>query len=97
MACCTAATAGLVDPLGLSSDLTNDGARLSMNTHAAEPVGAVEADVAGQLAGAEREADQGDVAQVELGQQPVEVGGEGVEVVADGRAGSTARTRAGRR
>ena len=68
-----------------------------MNTQRAQPLGAVGADVAGQLAGAEREADQGRVAQVERGQHRVEVGGEGVEVVAARRAGWTGRIRAGRR
>jgi hypothetical protein len=50
-----------------------------------QPVGPVGADVASQLPGTEREADQDGVAQIELGQQLVEVAGERVEVVALGR------------
>ena len=37
-----------------------------MKTQAAQTLGPVAADVAGELAGAEREPDQGDVAQIEL-------------------------------
>ncbi len=40
------------------------------------------ADVAGQLTAAHRVRDQGDVPQVEVGEQVVQVVGEGVEVVA---------------
>ena len=47
-----------------------------------DALGAVEGEVAGDLAAAHREADQRHVAQVERGQQRVQVGREGVEVVA---------------
>jgi hypothetical protein len=47
-----------------------------------DPLVAVPRDVAGELAGAHREPDEDDVAQVERLQQGVQVGGEGVVVVA---------------
>jgi hypothetical protein len=47
-----------------------------------DAVGAVAGDVAHDLAAAHGEADEGDVGEVQVGQQRVEVGGEGVVVVA---------------
>ena len=73
-----------VDALGVLVGLGERRGQALDEHDAAEAVGAVAAHVPGQFAGAEREPDEGDVAQVELGQQPVEVGGEGVEVVAHG-------------
>ena len=57
-----------------------------------DPLVAVPRDVAGELAGAHREADEDDVAQVEGLQDGVEVGGEGVVVVAGRRPSTTGRT-----
>ena len=59
--------------------------REALDEHAApQPGGPVSPDVSGHFPGAEREADQGGVLQVEFGQQLAEIGGEGVEVVAGG-------------
>ena len=56
-----------------------DGGREDRAVH---PVRAARTEVAGDLASAHREADQGHVVQVELGQHGVEVAGQGVVVVA---------------
>ena len=81
-----AGDARLVDALGVVDGL-GERRRQGLDEHARlQTVGPVGADVPGELAGAQREADQRRVVQVELGQQPVEVGRERVEVIALGRA-----------
>ena len=57
-----------------------------------QSIGAAGADVAGEFTGAQREADHGDVTQVELGQHLVEIPGEGVPVVPDRRAAGPAES-----
>ena len=59
--------------------------------------GAVSAEVAGDLAAAHRVPGQVRLAQVQRGEELVQVGGEGVVVVPGGWAGWTCRSRAGHR
>ena len=80
-----AGDARLVDAGGVVGGLHERWSEALDEHCAPQPLRAVPANVAGQLAGAEGEADHGDVAQVEGGQHGVEVGGKGVEVVADAR------------
>ena len=61
---------------------------------AVHAVRAVRAEVAGDLAAAHREADEGDVAQVEAAQHGVEVAGQRVVVVGAGVAGLVGRAEA---
>ncbi len=75
---------GRVDAAGVVVGLEEEGRDDAEQDGLADPLGAVGAQVAGHFAGAHREADQDGVAQVEGGQHLVEVGGEGVVVVAVG-------------
>jgi len=72
-------------PSGLSSRFEQERRNRPEQGCLAHARRAVRAEVACDLAAAHREADQNDVVQVEVLEERVQVGGEGVVVVADGR------------
>jgi hypothetical protein len=86
--------AALVDPRGVVGGLGKGGGQ-GFNEHETfEPVGAVDANVAGHFAGPEREPNESRVVEIERGEHSVEVGREGVEVVAAGRTARSAEAAA---
>ena len=96
IACRTAFDRRPVHPVRVVTGLGERGRQALDEDAAPQPAGAVGPDVTGQFPGAEREADQGDLMQIELGQYRVQIPGERVEVVLPRLAGQTARTPGGR-
>jgi hypothetical protein len=84
----------LVDPVRVVLRLRQEGRDGGQERGLGDAARAVRAEVAGDLAGAHREADQRRVAHIERFHQGVQVGGEGVVVVADRRLAGLAEAAA---